>query len=694
MPSLLSYLDDSTQCHLQVSLSIDRENDQHVAGFPFCLIHEPGPFSRLIKADWVTDAGSRIRNLFLLVQKDEYPVKQDELWPVTNKDIEQYWQNSFIRDLKHKSDDFRIVLADQKDSSGALQAFDPLFYCRVKKSFFHPPCPQCESPLQLCTDDELLSTSGLLSYSTSLKRYLYCPACAKSSQRPDFYVFRLEDTDSPVLKDRTYLINEFRQLTGSSGTGKTANCLLPCKKCSDLKICYGPENKASKRILPFSFYPFFMAIYHADSVHIMDFMSLVSGASVKELVQRLSARQQAGRISFLKSLEPQGLPKTGFFFRDSEKFFLESLYLKLSFLKSFAQKIFQGMGRYRHPDFGLSTDRIWVTFFGKSHVLPFFWNFDIRMMGIGGPTLLKYTNDIKLPPDYSLYFLGRMWFVALMANAIQDIGQVQKAVDHMLDSDSIRHAIQTGNFEAVEYSGSFSSQNSCWQPEENSILPCWEHLWKKALDLGWMPIRSCLAQNTEFVPHEFIRKLELLRQEIKEALFSDIPTIEPDYSNDREIFNILSKIAGKWKEQDANAINQKDLSVPDKIQKNVSATLDKSESEEDAWNIKTIKAPAPIDRSDARDWEEPVTVIVASTSNSLESTSTQSQKPNADQRGWERQTTMIITPENLEQARSKALKLADKIAEKPDVEPAPDVWDDDLTKTRVSSINLQNRGEK
>jgi hypothetical protein len=311
MPSLLPYLEfTDTKFRLNFSLISQDGSILEKSPFPFLIISESDPFARLIEARFVTDAGSEIKRVFLLLQKDEYHLTRDELRPFNNQDIDQCWQKAFLFYSRKNQDGSAIILADQIGEDGGLISLQSLFFCKSKRIFFHPPCPVCGLPLQQCYDDDILTSLGFQRYSASLKRYLFCPSCFGSTGKSDFYVFSLESSDHSALKDRWDLIKDFGRLT------EVRNRLnrFPCIDCSSRQECYGSDCLAVSRIVPISFYPFYMLIFEAGSVNVYDFLSLISGASFDDLESRLSEKQESGRINCLKALKRNSLATTPFFF--------------------------------------------------------------------------------------------------------------------------------------------------------------------------------------------------------------------------------------------------------------------------------------------------------------------------------------------------------------------------------------------
>ena len=189
-PSLLPYL-QSKKNHFRLEISLNSREPSYLetSPFPFLLINESTPFERLLEARIVTDAGSTIKRVFLLQQSDNYCHIPDEMWPLSNQDIDQRWRHTIELYSSHAiaGNSNPILLTEQIQKNGAYSQFQSLFYCAFKDVYFHPPCPQCGDFMHLCCDDALLAESNLLPYTTSLKRYLYCPNCQEQSGKAQFY---------------------------------------------------------------------------------------------------------------------------------------------------------------------------------------------------------------------------------------------------------------------------------------------------------------------------------------------------------------------------------------------------------------------------------------------------------------------------------------------------------------------------
>ena len=122
--SLIPYLDhDHARYHLEISLRSEDPSVSEKGVNPFLIITESGPLAHIIQGRFVTNAGSEIRRVFLLLQKDEYHLATDELWPVYNPDIDQCWQKAFSLYSDKLQKDAMILISDQVSNEGELSSF-------------------------------------------------------------------------------------------------------------------------------------------------------------------------------------------------------------------------------------------------------------------------------------------------------------------------------------------------------------------------------------------------------------------------------------------------------------------------------------------------------------------------------------------------------------------------------------------
>jgi hypothetical protein len=571
MPSLLQCLNPhSGYPYLKISLISEDPYVLEKTSFPFLTINDSAPLSRLIDAKFVTDAGSEISKISLLVQRDKYMLTKDDLRPLTNMDIKNIWQNACSFYAHGKKDDTSVIfLSNQLSATGELTPIPSLFYCKTRHVFFHPPCPKCGQPLGQCEDDDLLVNAGLLPYSRSLKRYLYCSSCA-STGKLDFYVYETDQSDPPGLKDRWSLIKKFKLLSED-----TKNIIqFPCINCPNHKECFGPEQKVTSRIVPFSFYPFYMLVFKAASLNALEFLSLVSGATFQELESELEKRGESGRASCLKIFQKGKLDKPPFLFDSDERYFLEVLYLKLSFLGELLQELFPGKDFFRHPDLRPSIDSIWVDLPEHDSLrLPFIWNFRVRTLDIFN---LHFDKDSfpELPEPDTLFFTALVWFYTLLVNSRQDTGKVYISL-----KEAIKQYLSDKDFSPETSFNrdlylTFSPVNIFWNPGDRVVRQEWYPVWEKSLCLGWSLLKAGLGHDPEYSQENLLKQLEELRKQIKDNLFSKevVEYREDIQAEDRAIHGILKNIYDKWKHEQNKEVISETVIISD------NSTLDSKET--------------------------------------------------------------------------------------------------------------------
>lgn len=540
--SLLPYLVwNKENPSLRLALTLKDPSDLDKS-YPFSILNGSGPAAKLLEAAFVTNGGSVLKRVFLLLQKDRYAFQGDELWQFTNQDIDDIWQQAFTFHAGEIKGAARgtVVLSGKLDANGDLIPLASLFYCRKRDLFFHPPCPKCGRPLQLCRDEALLGSSGLQPYSGSLKRYLYCAPCSASGVG-GFYVDELEHGDPLALKDRWSLISEFGSL-GQAGEPATH---FPCPSCPEHETCYGPGGMVRSRILPFSFYPFFALIFDAMSLNALEFLPLISGATFDELESRLTMRNEAARINCLKGFRREGLSGSFFHTAADDRYFGEVLYLKLSFLYGVLRQLLAQPDILVHPDMRPTIDRVWVDFRNQNRLLPSFWNFTTQVIDIISPPDLT-ERPSKCPSSNLLFYLGLVWFYALLVNKKQANKEVLPAVKDAL-------AKSCPEFFSGERSNPvLAPENIFWDPDGKSVACNYSPLWEKCLGLGFGLLRSATELDPLWTHEVFFEELDILRTEVKNTVFWESPvgrkdTVQDESLGGEDVSTILAGIMDKWR---------------------------------------------------------------------------------------------------------------------------------------------------
>lgn len=549
--SLIPYLSPSNGFFLDINRCDVEEPVEKETEYKFEELFDSDPFCRLMNAGIVSNGKSQVKKFFLLMQKDVYLHPEDELRPVTNPGIERYWQRAFKLYADNDQNQDCLILTGQADRPEQLTVWQPLFFCSRRQIFFHPPCPVCGHTLHLCRDDKILTGMELRPYSTSLKRYLYCPFCHDVAGQSDFFTYDLAKSDPSFVNDRWDLIRKLGRLKPGLDTPDH----FPCSDCSEREKCHEPDGPAKNRIKIFNFYPSYMIIFPGDSINAVDFLALVSGASGEQLQNNLADRHQNGRI---KCLQASGVLRdrgSCFMFRQSNRFFLETLYLKLNFLTGVFENIIPALQNLRPPDLGLSLDRFWVKLAGRTGLIPHLWNFTVHRIDIGdaGSQSLQIPKN---PPSYGFYFLGTIWFFTLLANSRQASSTIYENLQTILEPGSRDPETSTVEFETALHNPVFAPENIFWNSNEAKISESMKSIWQETLKTGWMLLNSHIYHGVSHDIENFQKKLTVLLETVRGMLLPLTGDVEKpaektenkeiSEKDNQAIYNIINRIGRKW----------------------------------------------------------------------------------------------------------------------------------------------------
>lgn len=660
--SLLPYLKtDGTGFHIKLSVSEQNDSDHRISSFPFLVTSQSGPFSRIIHAVLETDTETHIEPLFLLIQRDEYPLSREELWSLDNTTIDQYWQRTLAFHSSEKFGSRPLTLINQMDNKGVLLPFQPLLYCKFKQTYFHLPCPHCGAVLQQCNNDDMLQKYGLQTYSGSLKRYLFCAACILSKETPHFYVSALADNDPEFLKDRFDLIKNLGRLKGN----KNPECELPCMDCNQYPACYGPDGLAVSRIAPLSFYPFYMLMFKSGSMNAMDFLSLISGASCQELENRLLEKQQPGRRHCLKVLKDKGSLETPFFFQNKDRSFLEVLYLKLVFLDAIAKMTFSGLDTFQYPGLGLSIDRIWVKLSDQDRLLPAFWNFKIEFLDVMGTEVQPFWVP-KLSQTYGLHFLGSIWFTTLLVNSKQDVSRVYQAIKEAVEDVAGKDDTTFEDYLEKDIPPVLFPENIFYDPEAVSVDKKWHKFWEASLFLGFHLLESSLKGLKFWSPEKFMQNLKTLERQIRDSLFQPESSVsaEKPTVNERAIYDILKKIMDAWQEKVEIPSDESETIVisseTDAVSENESVQTTEEEDDDVLRTVILSPDGLPSEKPVDLEQEEELAETVIISRNDIDKSPPLTPKTpdtikDTDNNDEDLEATVILSPDDLGRDRSPSL---------------------------------------
>lgn len=538
--SLLPYIaTDKAKIRIDFLVS-DFSSEESDAKFPFRVLNDSSPLASLIEADIITDSECKVQTVFLMVQKDEYRYQPNPLWPLTNLDIDASWREAFTYYIETGHHNGFIHIAglngnprESSVPSGCYQsAFNSLFFCSFRRIFFHPPCPVCGSGLSLCKDDSLLSSQGLGPYSSTLRRYMFCPSCPPGMGGDGFFVSSSKASDPSGVRDRNGLISSWRYLLASG----LASEEFPCASCPLREKCYGAENLSSIRIVPFSFFPFHMIILKAKTIRAVDFIPLLSGGRFDEIESRLFVENEPDRVVALRSLKHSVAKGELFLFFGKPGHFLEVLYLKLSLLYDLTEMLLKAPAPL---DIMSALDNLWVNIPDQNSLLPRFWNFRAGYTDIGlvGAAAAGYPGS---HPALISYFVGVIWFYVLLSN---------KSLPAPVIISELASLIGQNEGQPYPFQGNplFGHKNIFWSPEmcgSDGFPPEWKGLWNRALEMAWT-ILTADRTGGDWFSDILLVKLSALRIEIKTRLFevgqAPLVTVTTEEAN-RAIRKILNGI--------------------------------------------------------------------------------------------------------------------------------------------------------
>ncbi len=543
--SLLPWLDPkSSRVYLKIAIDDSLRNGTGPCSHLFRPIDHGLPLARFYQASFSTASGTDIKEVGLLVQKDRYSFMDPDI-ALGNEDIDGMWM-----DASHAAGGAaRGVVLNLSLQNNPFPLWRSLFYCMRQGHFFHPPCPACGYPLELCCDEDILSSAMLPSYRASLQRFLYCPVC-HSTGGGNFYTVDHHEAEHYGIQDLDALIKDFGSLQGSIPMGSS----FPCAACNERQACY-QQATAGVPIVPFAFYPFrMMVVAHAGRLWAKDFLKLVSGAPSASHSAVSGKGPAADRRTEAQPNNPC------FFFDDTGRKFLELLYLKCALLLQVARICMSAMKHLRHEDLILTMDQFRVDFPGFDGLLPLYWNFRVIPLAIGlGTTEPK---PFLSPPDAMGYYsLSRMWFNTLLVNSRQSAADVSRALGLVREEYDAAGAEpdfaaiwSTRGFEA------FSPDNIFWSPPDGSAhwMDRYAHIWQKALEVGWQLMERTFGHGQKGAVSFFEQESARLVGMVKEALFQPGPEAsaagyvqeeEGRQEEDDEIYRIVSAIRQRWKDR-------------------------------------------------------------------------------------------------------------------------------------------------
>jgi hypothetical protein len=547
-PFTAFFTDPGSSIYLRLDLKNTGVISEDISN-PFVAVDVSRPFTSVMKANVVTSSGSVVKEVFLVIARDEYLQYGNLLEDITNKTLDESWQRIIKSSLKDKNG---MLLSDRTDPAGAYLPFDPFFYCVKSGIYFTPVCPACSSGFDVCRDETLLRENDLASYLQSLKRYLYCPECHAQGRVSVFYSASKSLDDPKDVKDRQALIQGFVNLLVK------ADSKIPCSSCEHRTGCYGEDWPALNNIVSLSFYPFYAVLSEAGTINASDFLQLLSGASYWDIENSLKARGLSGRLNAVTSFKNSKQTSPILLFEADDRVFLEILYLKLSFAADFLSRIVRGSGGLEYPDLGLGPESIWVALPDSGGYLPAFWNF--RSVYLKGPETEESFHVLPgAPKCYFAYFFGRFLIYTLLSNPLVSRNEINACLKEALNAFINGEPLDP----ELLVRGVFRPENIFYKPEGHSIRKEFSDIFKEALGIGVSLMLHGYAGDGGFPEEEFISSLSTIKEEIRKMLFTEghIPLAvstaagisRPEDELNAGIIGILDNISKKWLDSEKTA---------------------------------------------------------------------------------------------------------------------------------------------
>lgn len=399
---------------------------------PFLSLPRMDPTGRWLMGSICTDAGQKIFPVLLRVLRDSIVIRSGQ--SANNHQIELLWQQEkelFARSSKSASGLLRFSSFEKE--TGQLVKILPLLFCKRKKLFFHPICPQCGKKLTECRDDNLLRKALLQPFSKSLQRYLYCPDCSLEREyRPAFYARDLtaSDMENSSVTDRLGLMRLWTQLLKSDSVSKA----FPCLNCSSSSTCFPADQKigeSARLLVPLSFYNFFLIIHRFASLDMDHASDLLGGLPVDEFLDKMKESRDEVQVQTAQSLVAQRSTSSFYFLareNASCSALNEILALKLSLFYEVVSCIKRAWEFIGRPLLTINPESFGIGFLDDPSITPIYWSSTVAPIHLStalssDPVIGNFT-DVQGKQKFSLnpLFVTRPEYSLAEAKTLNNTG--------------------------------------------------------------------------------------------------------------------------------------------------------------------------------------------------------------------------------------------------------------------------------
>ena len=501
--SLLPYLKKEGQgIFLELELASEGQEALERLPFPFRLLPSADPLMRIFKGQIKTLDGTAMESVWIISSKDSYRLPPPADGLTTNPLLDDIWTRT-LEQLAGQAEGLLLPLPSKMhlERGAGAGPFSPLFFCKRRRIYFEPPCPECGRVLQLCTDDGLLEEAGLTPYSKGLQRYNYCPECVSKGKAPVFYCAGslAGSQGTAPCRSQDELVMGWAELCDK----KVFSSRLPCIECRENVICFGPDRQAASLIAPLSFYPFWAAVIKAPDLSARDFLAALSQAGAHEA-------KEAG----------------GFLFGPGhDRFALEILYLKAAFACRWLKGFLGTAAGSIRPDPQKVLDRTWIYRPRLPGLLPERWVFSPAYIGLSDD--LDSLFSPEGPKNYMLFLAGVSWLQVFCAPEAERTQKFMEAVK-LLNQKLAGAGSQDGKQQMPNASDLAALAPEVFRaaaamPNLTAIPPDLEPFWQEILEAGlnMMAAGHGLkeASTDASTLEQHLEELKELTDRLKAALF-------------------------------------------------------------------------------------------------------------------------------------------------------------------------------
>ncbi len=383
---------------IRVELEVDTEA---LDGSPFVCLDEFGNTSRVLLARLVCPNRTTIRRFALKIQRDAYDPSVNEL---TNREIDETWRRE-AQGLACAAGPGVVETLPFPLPTKSL----PIFYCRTKDRYFHPPCPATAEPMAVCENERLLDQSGLKSFAETQIRYLHGRTRAQDSHA--FYKLQAGNAqENPtggvrLREGAAALYEDWSELaTGEiedSEVEARARAGFPCRTCDRRSTCFAspPEGKtieAAKHLYPLSFYDFHYLPLELLELRYEELVQLIGGADWRSILLEACDAGRRGRERILEPLEARFSRSRQWLLSHDQtgRYAMEVFRLKLAAFRGVCEGLHRLHAECGRPHFDLQPDNLMATLAKTRVAAPERWQFEVKLIDLGSPVSRRHPKPL------------------------------------------------------------------------------------------------------------------------------------------------------------------------------------------------------------------------------------------------------------------------------------------------------------